>query len=316
MKLSHIVAILAIAVVAVALPLGVANPYYLHTGIAMMINAVLALSLNFILGYVGEKSLGHAAFFGIGGYTAALLSLNLGFPSWATLLGGGIVAGIFGVAVGFPTLRLRGPYFAIATLGLGAILQLVATNWTSLTKGPMGIPGVPPLAFAGFVFRDERPYYYVALALLALTMYLTWRLASSRIGRAFVAMRQNFDLAEAVGIDTFRFKLLAFVLGTVLAGVAGAFNAHYTNFISPKALESYITLNVVTMVIIGGEGTLIGPILGAVLVTLLPEVLRVADNFRLVIFGLILLLTIIYAPSGVVGLARAALRKRGGEQLA
>ncbi|MDI6870675.1 MAG: branched-chain amino acid ABC transporter permease [Bacillota bacterium] len=306
----------AISAAALVLPLAVTNPYYLHTAIAMMVNAVLALSLNFILGYVGEKSLGHAAFFGIGGYTAALLALNLGVPAWGTLLAGGVVSGLFGLAVGFPTLRLRGPYFAIATLGFGAILQLIATNWTSLTKGPMGIPGVPPLAFAGLIFRNERPYYYVALLLLALAAYLTWRLAHSRIGRAFVAIRQNFDLAESVGIDTFRFKLAAFVLGTVLAGVVGAFYAHYTNFISPKALESYITLNVVTMVIIGGEGTLIGPILGAILVTLLPEVLRVAENFRLVIFGFILLLTIIYAPSGIVGLARAAWQKRGGERLA
>ncbi|HHW14327.1 MAG TPA: branched-chain amino acid ABC transporter permease [Firmicutes bacterium] len=301
---------------ALAVPLIVTNPFYLHTAIALMINAVLALSLNFILGYVGEKSLGHAAFFGIGGYTAALLALNLHVPSWATLLAAGLVAGLFGLAIGFPTLRLRGPYFAIATLGFGAILQLIATNWTSLTKGPMGIPGVPPLALFGLVFRSERPYYYVALFLLALAAYLTWRLAHSRIGRAFIAIHQNFDLAESVGIDTFRFKLIAFVLGTVLAGTAGAFYAHYTNFISPKALESYITLNVVTMVIIGGEGTLLGPILGAVLVTLLPEVLRVAENYRMVIFGFILLLSIIYAPSGIVGLVRSAWQKRGGEHVA
>lgn len=308
--------LLVVCAAALVLPLAVTNPYYLHTAVTLMINAVLALSLNFILGYVGEKSLGHAAFFGIGGYAASLLALNLGVPAWGTLLAGGVVAGLFGLAVGFPTLRLRGPYFAIATLGFGAILQLIATNWTSLTKGPMGIPGVPPLAFGGYVFRNEQPYYYAALLLLALAAYLTWRLAHSRIGRAFVAIRQNFDLAESVGIDTFRFKLLAFVLGTVLAGIAGAFSAHYTNFISPKALESYITLNVVTMVIIGGEGTLIGPVLGAALVTFLPEVLRVAENFRLVLFGLILLLTIIYAPSGIVGLARAVWQKKGGERLA
>ncbi len=308
--------LLALSAAALSLPLAVTNPYYLHTAVILMINAVLALSLNFILGYVGEKSLGHAAFFGIGGYTAAILALNLGVPAWATLLAGGAVAGLFGLAVGFPTLRLRGPYFAIATLGFGAILQLVATNWTSLTKGPMGLPGVPPLAFFGYAFRNEQPYYYAALLLLAVAAYLTWRLAHSRIGRAFVAIHQNFDLAEAVGIDTFRFKLLAFVLGTVLAGIAGALYAHYTNFISPKALESYITLNVVTMVIIGGEGTLIGPILGAALVTFLPEFLRVAENFRLVVFGLILLLTIIYAPSGIVGLARTAWQRRGGERLA
>ncbi|MGE5554618.1 MAG: branched-chain amino acid ABC transporter permease [Betaproteobacteria bacterium] len=308
--------LLVVCAAALVLPLAVTNPYYLHTAVTLMINAVLALSLNFILGYVGEKSLGHAAFFGIGGYAASLLALNLGVPAWGTLLAGGVVAGLFGLAVGFPTLRLRGPYFAIATLGFGAILQLIATNWTSLTKGPMGIPGVPPLAFGGYVFRSEQPYYYAALLLLALAAYLTWRLAHSRIGRAFVAIRQNFDLAESVGIDTFRFKLLAFVLGTVLAGIAGAFSAHYTNFISPKALESYITLNVVTMVIIGGEGTLIGPVLGAALVTFLPEVLRVAENFRLVLFGLILLLTIIYAPSGIVGLARAVWQKKGGERLA
>lgn len=306
--------VLLIGLGSLAVPLTLTNPFYLHTAIALMINAVLALSLNFILGYVGEKSLGHAAFFGIGGYTAALLALNLHVPTWATLPMGGLVAGLFGLAVGIPTLRLRGPYFAIATLGFGAILQLVVTNWTSLTKGPMGIPGVPPLTLFGLAFCSERPYYYVALFLLALSAYLTWRLAHSRIGRAFTAIHQNFDLAESVGIDTFRFKLIAFVLGTVLAGIVGAFYAHYTNFISPKALESYITLNVVTMVIIGGEGTLPGPILGAVLVTLLPEVLRVADNYRMVIFGFILLLSIIYAPSGIVGLVRSAWPKRGGER--
>lgn len=316
MKASGLLSLLAVTAAALVLPLAVTNPFYLHTAITVMINGVLALSLNFILGFVGEKSLGHAAFFGIGGYTAAILALNFHVPAWGTLLAGGAVSGLLGLAIGFPTLRLRGPYFAIATLGFGAILQLIATNWTALTKGPMGIPGVPPLAFAGFVFRNERPYYYVALLLLALAAYLTWRLARSRVGRAFVAIHQNFDLAESVGIDTFHYKLLAFVLGTVLAGVSGAFNAHYTNFVSPQALAAYLTLNVVTMVIIGGEGTLLGPILGALLVTLLPEVLRMAENFRLVIFGLILLFTIIYAPSGVVGLARAAWQRKGGERVA
>ncbi len=305
---------------AAAIPALVSNPYYLHTGIALMVNIVLALSLNFILGYVGEKSLGHAAFYGIGGYTAAILSVNYGMPAWVTLPAGALVAGLFGVAIGYPSLRLRGPYFAIATLGFGAILQLVATNWVSLTKGPMGLPGVPPVSLPNpfgpaLAFTTERPYYYMALAFVALSCWITYRLANSKTGRAFVAIHENIDLAESVGIDTFSFKMIAFVLGTVLAGLIGAFNAHYTNFISPKALETYVTLNAVTMVIIGGEGTLVGPIIGAVLVTFLPEVLRVADQYRMVFFGLVLLASIIYAPSGITGLVRniIARREAGGD---
>lgn len=294
---------------AAAVPAFVANPFYLHTGIALMVNIVLALSLNFILGYVGEKSLGHAAFYGIGGYTAAILAINYALPAWLTLIAGAFVSGLFGLIVGYPSLRLRGPYFAIATLGFGAILQLIATNWVAVTKGPMGMPGVPPISLpnpfgAGLVFSTERPYYYLALIFVALTCWITYRLANSRTGRAFVAIHENVDLAESVGIDTFNFKMIAFLLGTVLAGLIGAFNAHYTNFISPKALEPYLTLNAVTMVIIGGEGTLAGPIVGAVLVTFLPEVLRVAEQYRMVFFGLILLISIIYAPSGIVGLVR------------
>lgn len=311
---TKLVTVLVFALAAL-IPAVVVNPYYLHTGIALMVNIVLALSLNFILGYVGEKSLGHAAFYGIGGYTSAILAINYHLPVWLALLASGVVAGLFGVAIGWPSLRLRGPYFAIATLGFGAILQLVAVNWVSVTKGPMGLPGVPSISLPNpfgpdFVFQTERPYYYLALVFVAVACHITYRLANSKTGRAFVAIHQNADLAESVGVNTFQYKMIAFVLGTVLAGLIGAFNAHYTNFISPKALESYVTLNAVTMVIIGGEGTLLGPIIGAVLVTFLPEVLRVADQYRMVFFGLILLVSIIYAPSGIVGLARNLLTRR------
>lgn len=302
-------------VLALALPLAVTNTYYLHVFVALFINIVLAGSLNFILGYVGEKSLGHAAFFGIGAYVSAILVVRYGTPVWLGMLAAAAVAGVVGVAIGYPSLRLRGPYFAIVTLGFGAILQLVATNWVGMTKGPMGIPGVPPLALpvpgvGEYVFRSEQPYYYAGLLLVVATLFLTWRIQNSRTGRAFVAIRENFDLAESVGINTFRYKMIAFVLGTVMAGFIGAFYGHYANFVSPKALDTAVTLNVVTMVIIGGEGTVIGPVLGALVMTFLPEVLRVAEHMRMVIFALILLFTIIYAPAGITGMVRGLMQAK------
>lgn len=289
------------------LPMAISSHFYLHMLVMAAINCVLALSLNLILGLAGEKSLGHAAFFGLGAYAAAIVGLRFTSAAWATLGASGLAAGLGGLAIGYPSLRLRGPYFAIVTLGFVLILQLLATNQVQLTGGPMGLPGVPPATIGSWRFYTERHYLYAALGLAVVTTWLSWAITRSRLGRALVAIRENPDLAESVGISGFHAKLVAFVIGAVLAGLSGGVYAHYMAFVSPKVFDTFLNVMIVSMVIIGGEGTTVGPILGALIVTALPEVLRFSEAYRMLFFGCVLLAAIMFAPAGLMGLVRGSL---------
>jgi branched-chain amino acid transport system permease protein len=301
-----------LAVVAIALlPLVVSGSYGRHILVLSGIFALLALSLNVILGYLGELSFGHAAFFGIGAYTSALLALHLGVPFWGGLVAAAVVAGVAGFAIGSLTLGIKGPQFAIVTLGFGAILHLIANNWISLTRGPMGLTKIPPppavtLPFAGtMAFDRELPYYYLVVGLVLVAVYAIHSLVESRTGRAFVAIRENDALAASIGVDVFRYKLLGFVLATALAGVGGSVYAHYLRFIAPDVFALYYVAAMVIMVIVGGKGTLVGPIVGALMFVWLLEVLRVAGALRLVLFGALLTVCIVFVPGGLVSLWRA-----------
>jgi len=288
------------------LPIG---NYQLHIIIMGCIYAVMVLSLNLITGYVGELSLGNAAFFGVGAFSAALLTLKVGLSFWVGFLAAGIIAGIFGFLIGYVTLRLRGAYFVIVTLAFAEILRLIDTNWVSLTNGPMGLSNIPlPEIHIPYLlnitFSSKIHFYYLSLGLLLLTVYTVYRLVNSRIGRAWVSIRENEDLAESIGIDAFKYALLAFVIGAIFTGLGGSIYAHYMSFIGPEVFAFPITINMLIMLIMGGKGTIIGPIIGAFIFTALPEYLRVAGLYRLSIFGIILILAVVFLPQGIAYIPR------------
>jgi len=288
---------------AALLPLVVRDQYLLHIAIMVLFYAVLASSLNLVVGYVGEFSLGHTAFLGTGAYTAAILSTQHGWPMWATVPAAGLLAAVVGVVIGGITLRLQGPFFVIVTLSFAEVLRLVADNWIGLTNGPMGIAGIPQPALLGEAgnLGAKQFYYAVAWVLLAVTLYLSFRFVHSNAGRAAVAVRENRYVAQSIGIRPLSYSMLALVLGALLSGMAGGFYAHYISFVGPEVFRFAFMVSMIIMVLIGGKGTLLGPLIGALLVTFLEEYLREAKELRLSIFGLAVIAIVLFLPRGLMG---------------
>ncbi len=296
---------------AAAVPLWLADPYVLHVLIMAGIFAVLAHSLNLLLGYTGLLSLGHAAFFGIGAYTSALLALRLNVSFWVGLPAAAAAAGLAGWAIGRLALRLRGAYFVLVTISFAGVVALVSVNWMELTNGPLGLPGVPAPELGPVSLRTKAAYYELVLAAVALTQLVCTRLVHSRIGRALVALRENEPLAESVGVAPTHYLVLATVVSAALAGLAGSLYAHYTRFVSPEVFLFTYTVTMVIMVVAGGKGTLSGPLVGAGLFTALPEGLRAAASWQwqMLAYGVILVLLVFFLPRGIVPtLARRAHR--------
>ena len=291
------------AVAAVTAPWWVANPYHLHVLIMAGVFTILALSLNLLLGYTGQLSLGHAAFFGIGAYTSALLSLPpLQWSFWLALPAAALASGLAGWGIGRLALKLRGAYFVLVTISFAGVISLVSINWMELTNGPLGLPGVPPPSLGPWTLRTKSAYWYLVLATAALAYFVCHRLVGSRIGRAFVALRENEPLAESVGIDGTRYLVLAAVISAAMAGVGGSLYAHYTRFVSPEVFLFSYTVTMVIMVIAGGQGTLAGPVVGALLFTALPEALReaMAWQWQMLAYGVILIVCVFFLPRGIV----------------
>ncbi len=291
-----------LGVLTLTAPVWLANPYYLHILIMAGIFAILALSLNLLLGYTGQLSLGHAAFFGIGAYTSALLTLRLDWSVWAGLAAGTLTAALAGWAIGRLALKLRGAYFVLVTISFAGVISLVSVNWMDLTNGPLGLPGIPPPVLGPWSLRSKAAYYYLVLAAVFLAWLVCRRLVDSRIGRAFVALRENEALAESVGIDVTRYLVLAAVVSAAMAGLAGGLYAHYTRFVSPEVFLFTYTVTMVIMVVAGGKGTLAGPLVGALLFTVLPEALREATSWQwqMLAYGVILVLLVRFLPLGII----------------
>jgi branched-chain amino acid transport system permease protein len=302
---------LGLATLAATVPLWLADPYVLHILIMAGIFAVLAHSLNLLLGYTGLLSLGHAGFFGIGAYTSALLTLRLDVSFWAALPAAALAAGLAGWAIGRLALRLRGAYFVLVTISFAGVVSLVSVNWMELTNGPLGLPGVPAPALGPWSLRSKGAYWELVVAAVALTHLVCARLVHSRIGRALVAIRENEPLAESVGVAPTHYLVLATVVSATLAGLAGSLYAHYTRFVSPEVFLFTYTVTMVIMVVAGGKGTLSGPLVGAVLFTALPEALRAAASWQwqMLAYGVVLVLLVFFLPRGIVPtLARRAQR--------
>ncbi len=296
--------LIAIAAVGVLPLLGI-DAYLQHLLVMWMLFALMALSLNIIIGYLGELSFGHAAFFGLGAYASAMLSVDAGMPFWIGLALAPVVAGTFGVVIGFVTLRIKGPQFAILTLGFGAILHSVFANWVDVTNGPLGITRIPPprIPFLPHIdFAASRPYFYLVFAFVLAASYFCHALISSRTGRAFIAVRENDALAATVGVNVFAHKLLGFALATVIVGLAGSLYAHYLKVITPDLFTLHYMAPMVIMVIVGGKGTIAGPIIGALVYVGLLEILRASGSLRMLAFAVLLTLSVIFLPGGIVSL--------------
>ncbi|MGI6253588.1 MAG: branched-chain amino acid ABC transporter permease [Aminivibrio sp.] len=307
---------LAVLAALISLPRFFSLDYYLHIFVMSEIYAVLALSLSLLVGFTGQVSMGHAAFYGMGAYTSAILSIRLGLSFWLTFWIAGVSAGFAAYVIGKLVLRLRGHVLAITTAFFGVLVAVVMNNWIPVTNGPMGITGIPrPTAFSLFglpvALESRTDYYFLGLVFVAGVLYFLWRIERSRIGDSMIAVRENEELAASIGIDTMKSKVLAFTIGGALAGLAGSFYAHYILFISPVTFTINESINILVMVIFGGMSTLFGPVLGAICLTVLPELLRMAGELRLVIYGIALVFFIIWMPMGVWGTFRQYLASRG-----
>lgn len=286
-------------------PILIKDPYFMHMAILIGIYILLAISINLLLGYTGQLSLGHAAFFGVGAYVSSLSYLSLKIPMWGGMVTALIASGALGYIAAKLSLKLRGAYFVIMTIGIAEVLKLVGLNWVDLTKGPMGLTdiGVPKIDLGGFGtidFSNKMPYYYLTLLLVLLCIYLQYRLVHSSFGRAFISIRENEDLAESVGINCYKYLVIVVAISASIAGVAGSLYAHYVSFIDPGVFAFFISVNVVVMVIGGGQGTLGGPILGAILFTMIPEWLRVFGNARMAVYALVVIFIVIFMPRGIL----------------
>jgi branched-chain amino acid transport system permease protein len=303
MKKNQLTALLCLGG-ALLFPIFFKDPYFLHMAILIGIYGLLSISLNLLLGYTGQLSLGHAGFFGVGAYLSSLAYLNLGIPLWGGVAAALAGSGLLGFFVARLAFKLRGAYFVIMTIGIAEVLKLVALNWVDLTKGPMGLTDIAaPEIHLGFMtidFGQKTPFYYLVLFFVVLTFVLQNRLVNSTFGRSFIAIRENEDLAESVGIDAFKYLVIVVIVSSSIAGVAGSLYAHYVSFIDPGVFAFFISVNAVMMAIGGGQGTQAGPLLGAVLFTLIPEWLRVFGDARMAVYALMVIFIVIFMPKGML----------------
>jgi len=315
-RMKYLLAALSVFV----LPL-IFNDTYWRTNLTICaINVLLTLGLDFILGYTGQLNLGHSAFYGLGAYVSTLLIVKLGVPFWVAFVAGIGFAGLAGMFLSLFAVRLRGHYLAIASLGFAVIVYQILLNWISLTQGPLGIYGISPppaVVIAGRVvadFRSLTAFFYLVSGFTFLVYLLLNQLVRSPVGETLTAIREDEISAASLGINCAAWKVFAFVVGSAVAGAAGCFYASFVGTLVPDAFYVTEAFNVLAMVIVGGVGTLIGPVFGAIFLTLLPEVLRGVGDLRLVVYGAALTFVVLFMPGGLIQaahLVREKLRPSG-----
>lgn len=302
--------IIAVLVALLALPIFSSDPYLMHVLVLAMIFGIFASAWNLVAGFAGLKTFGHHAFFGLGAYGSALLSIHLGFSPWITLWLGGAIAALAGLAIGTPILRIRSmAHVAIVTLGFAEIVRICIANFSDLTRGEMGLWGIPQfesfslplIGKVSFGPADKASFYYLALALTVLMLVVITRIMRSKIGLAMLAMRDSEDAAESLGVNLTQMKLMVFSLSAFIVGVAGALYAHYLSILTPNSVVGIdLMISIIAMVLVGGLSTLSGPLVGAVVLTVLIEAMRDLENYRLLGYGLLIVITVMYLPRGLV----------------
>lgn len=301
--------LLALAVVlafAAAYPF-VFSMYQTNIMISALIYIMLGLGINIVVGLAGLLDLGYVAFYAVGAYSYALLNYHFGLSFWLALPIGAATGAFFGILLGYPVLRLRGDYLAIVTLGFGEIIRLILENWNAFSFGPSGIANIPRPGFFGIKMSLEQSsifIYFLLIALVIFTIFVVNRLKDSRIGRAWIAMREDEVACQAMGIDRTKTKLTAFALGATWAGMAGVMFAAKTTFINPASFTIWESINVLCIVVLGGMGSILGVIFGALALILLPEYLRAFSEYRMLLFGIILVTMMVFRPGGIISTTR------------
>ncbi|QBX57245.1 branched-chain amino acid ABC transporter permease [Nocardioides seonyuensis] len=304
MMSSHPKALMALAATAAAalLPVVLGSPYYIQIMTQLLIFTVLFIGLDVAVGHAGLVSMAHGALFGVGAYTTGVLTVTHGWTFWATVPMAIALAAVVGLMVGLLTLRLGGHYFVIATLGLGLVGTIVIKNWKSVTNGDLGISPIPlPESPGGTWFTSMEGFYYLVLAVTVLvSVFVAWMMRSGT-GQRLRAIRDNQALAAAIGVDVVRARLVAFVVSAGIAGLAGSFQASSLSYINPEVGGQVIAFTALMAIIVGGRASVAGPFIGAAIFVILPEVLRAADEYRMVIMGVALIIVVIFAPDGIAG---------------
>ena len=305
MKQTKKITLIAVVTAAILiLPFLLPNAYIIQIVNMIGIYAIVGTGVNILTGYTGQLSLGQAAFYGIGAYTTALLNTKLGCPFFVVLPASVLVTAVFGVFLAIPALKVRGSYLALLTIGFGEIVRMVLVNWIDLTGGPAGVVGIKAPDLFGFKFDTLFKYYYlIAFFVFIGIMYQKW-LMRSRTGRAFMAIRDDDKVAELTGINITTFKIRAFVLSAVYSAVAGVLYAMMIHYVSPDSFTSNDFNMFLWTAIMGGMGTTIGPVIGAIIMNILPEALRFLGDWRMVVYGVILLTVIIRYPGGITPYAK------------
>lgn len=302
--------LLLLAAILALLPLVLPNAYYYDLAIRMAMNAVVVLGLNLLIGFAGQISLGHAGFFGIGAYASAVLPSQFGWHPLAAMLAGALATALLAALVARPIFRLRGHYLAMATLGLGIIISIVLKNEAVYTGGPDGM-AVPPLGLFGYEISGEKEWYWLIAANLLFSVWACRNLVDSPFGRALRALHGSEVAAQVVGVDVARYKVAIFVFSAFFAAIMGSLSAHYVGFVTPNVAEFFHSIELVTMVVVGGMASIPGSVVGAVLLTALPQALATFEGWETVAFGAILMLFMILLPKGLVP-TLAARFGRGG----
>ncbi len=289
---------LVMAILAI-LPFVVPNSFYLDLVIRMAINAVIVLGLNLLIGFAGQISLGHAGFLGIGAYASAVLPTHFGWHPLLAMLAGAVATGLLAALVARPIFKLKGHYLAMATLGLGIIINIALRNEAQWTGGPDGMP-VPAMGLFGFELASDKQWYWVIAALLVASVWTSLNLIDSPFGRALRALHGSEVASQVVGVDVVRYKVAIFVLSAVFASLMGSITAHYIGFVSPNFADFFHSIELVTMVVVGGMASVYGSLVGAVLLTALPQALATFEGWETVVFGAILMGFMIFLPRGIV----------------
>lgn len=275
------------------------NSYHLQLLTFIGINTLLALGLNMLMGYAGQISLGHAAFYGIGAYTTAILTVHLNWSPWLALPAAVLLTALVAFLVALPMLKLSGYYLGMGTLGFGMITYILIRQWTTVTGGDSGLVGIPFLAMGPYSLASGKTYFYLVWGVVLVSFLICERLVDSRVGRALRAIHDGEQVAAAMGIDTSRLKTGVFVLSAIFAALAGFLYAHLVSFISPNSFDFLVSIRLVTMVVVGGMASIWGSLLGASLLTILPEWLHVFSDFEMIVYGLILMTIMIFLPQGL-----------------
>ena len=293
------IGLLVLIVILLIVPFVVPNSFYLDLAIRMAINAMIVLGLNLLIGFAGQISLGHAGFLGIGAYASAVLPTHFGWHPVLAMVGGAVITGILAALVARPIFKLKGHYLAMATLGLGIIINIVLRNEAQWTGGPDGMPVMPMSVFGTEIYSDKT-WYWVVAAMLVIAVWASLNLIDSPFGRAMRALHGSEVASQVVGVNVVRYKVSIFVLSAVFASLMGSITAHYIGFVSPNFADFFHSIELVTMVVVGGMASVFGSLVGAVLLTALPQLLATFEGWESVVFGAILMGFMIFLPKGIV----------------